>query len=62
MSAEPTPKDVPQVPDPRTGRKVGTGQGSGSALDAMLRKRREGDNSGMGELPESPLVEGLTTQ
>jgi hypothetical protein len=35
----------------------GSGQGSGSALDAMLRKRRQGENESTDAAPQKPEVD-----
>lgn len=50
MSGEPTSKEALPAPGPARGCTGGTGRGSESALDAMLKKRREGENRTADEL------------
>lgn len=54
MNVAQAPKDALPVPAQVPYRNGGTGQGSDSALDAMLRKRREGENRAAEDLPEAP--------
>ncbi|MEO5671117.1 MAG: hypothetical protein ABIR26_10540 [Ramlibacter sp.] len=52
MKAQLVPKNAPPIaPQVPNG---GSGQGSDSALDAMLRKRREVGNQAAEHLPEKP--------
>jgi hypothetical protein len=44
MSAKPEPKKPSSTPIPVRRRSGATGEGSKSALAAMLKKRREGEN------------------
>jgi hypothetical protein len=46
MMAKPEPKKPASTPIPVKRRSGGTGEGSKSALAAMLKKRREGENQG----------------
>jgi hypothetical protein len=51
MTAKPEPKKPASTPIPVKRRNGSTGEGSKSALAAMLKKRREGENQGAEQPP-----------
>ena len=61
MNGLPNRNADPNLLNPARGPSGGTGQGSGSALDAMLKKRREGENEATETAPpdsEGGVIQG----
>ena len=60
MNSDKAPQRTAGAPN-SNGAAGGTGRGSGSALDAMLRKRREGENQTVEE-PADPVDNQTASQ